>query len=170
MNAQLQHIYVLPMNALIMLAIMSVRKVFTSNTMQFLSREDSFEAFCLGITRHYSLTEHQKRIKCLSLVGYQRLNTTCVPDYGNPCVCEDFDECAAKTHDCIQGKWPHYDFHITYMVLKNMKIIFYSVCANSDLVTTGKRFECSCEMYYSSSSTTEVLCDLLSRFHHSYML
>ena len=142
----------------------------TWKAIQLKRRKDFFDAFCPGITRHNSSIEHEKTKKCLPLVGYQRLDTSCVPAYGNPCVCEDFDECAAKTHDCIQGKWPLYDFHITYMVLKNMWIIFYLVCANSDLVTTGKRFECSCEMYYSSSSTTEVLCDLLGRFHQSYRL
>ena len=42
--------------------------------------------------------------KCVSTVGYQRLNTTCVPEYGEPCICEDFDECVDNSHDCIQGK------------------------------------------------------------------
>lgn len=46
----------------------------------------------------------KKRRKCLSTVGYQRLNTTCVPEYGKPCICVDFDECSDNSHDCVQGK------------------------------------------------------------------
>ena len=64
-------------------------------------------------------------------MGYQRLDTSCVPAYGNPCVCEDFDECAAKTHDCIQGKWPLYDFSMIYNLYgakEYVNNILFSLC------------------------------------------